>query len=101
MAPLNEVKFIKGHGTGNDFLVIPDLDGVLDLTANQVQLLCDRHKGVGADGILRVVRTKHMTEFVDQSAGAEFFMDYRNADGSLAEMCGNGARVFIRYLDAT
>lgn len=101
MAPLNEVKFIKGHGTGNDFLVIPDLDGVLDLTANQVRLLCDRHRGVGADGILRVVRTRHMTEFIDQSAGAEFFMDYRNADGSLAEMCGNGARVFIRYLDAT
>ncbi|MSO27455.1 MAG: diaminopimelate epimerase [Candidatus Nanopelagicales bacterium] len=101
MARLSEVKFIKGHGTGNDFLVIPDIDGSLDLTAAQVRFLCDRHKGIGADGILRVVRTKHLLEFIDQAAGAEFFMDYRNADGSLAEMCGNGARVFVRYLDAT
>ncbi|MDA3021352.1 MAG: diaminopimelate epimerase [Actinomycetota bacterium] len=101
MAPLNEVKFIKGHGTGNDFLIIPDIDGLLDLTAEQVRFLCDRRKGIGADGVLRVVRTKHLPEFIDQSAGAEFFMDYRNADGSLAEMCGNGARVFVRYLDAT
>lgn len=101
MAPLNEVKFIKGHGTGNDFVIIPDVDGSLDLTADQVRFLCDRHRGIGADGVLRVVRTKHVAEFIDQAAGAEFFMDYRNADGSLAEMCGNGARVFARYLDAT
>lgn len=101
MAPLSEVKFIKGHGTGNDFLIIPDIDGALDLTAAQVRFLCDRSKGIGADGVLRVVRTKHLPEFIDQAAGAEFFMDYRNADGTLAEMCGNGARVFVRYLDAT
>ena len=101
MAQLSEVKFIKGHGTGNDFLIIPDIDGALELTAAQVRFLCDRNKGIGADGVLRVVRTKHLPEFIDQAAGAEFFMDYRNADGTLAEMCGNGARVFVRYLDAT
>ena len=101
MAQLSEVKFIKGHGTGNDFLIIPDIDGVLELTAAQIRFLCDRNKGIGADGVLRVVRTKHLPEFIDQAAGAEFFMDYRNADGTLAEMCGNGARVFVRYLDAT
>jgi diaminopimelate epimerase len=101
MAQLSEVKFIKGHGTGNDFLIIPDIDGVLELTAAQVQFLCNRNKGIGANGVLRVVRTKHLPEFIDQAAGAEFFMDYRNADGTLAEMCGNGARVFVRYLDAT
>ena len=57
-------------------------------------------RGIGADGVLRVVRTEHMPEFAEFAGVAEFFMDYRNADGSLAEMCGNGARVFVRYLDA-
>ncbi len=101
MARLNEVPFVKGHGTGNDFVVIPDVDGRLDLSAAQVRWLCDRHAGLGADGVLRVVRTEHVPEFADFAAVAEFFMDYRNADGTLAEMCGNGARVFVRYLDAT
>jgi diaminopimelate epimerase len=101
MARLNEVPFVKGHGTGNDFVVIPDLDGRLDLTPDQVRWLCDRHRGIGADGVLRVVRTELVPEFADFAGVAEFFMDYRNADGSLAEMCGNGARVFVRYLDAT
>ncbi len=101
MAHLNEVPFVKGHGTGNDFVIIPDVDGRLDLTLDQVRWLCDRHRGIGADGVLRVVRTEHVPEFADFAAVAEYFMDHRNADGSLAEMCGNGARVFVRYLDAT
>ena len=100
MVAINEVRFVKGHGTGNDFVLIPDLDGRIELTAEQVRFLCDRHRGVGADGVLRVVRTEHAPEVSDQAPEAEFFMDYRNADGSLAEMCGNGARVFMRYLDA-
>jgi diaminopimelate epimerase len=101
MARLNEVPFVKGHGTGNDFVIIPDIDGHLDLTAEQVRWLCDRHVGIGANGVLRVVRTEHVPGFEEFAPVAEFFMDYRNADGSLAEMCGNGARVFVRYLDAT
>jgi diaminopimelate epimerase len=101
VARLNEVPFVKGHGTGNDFVIIPDVDGRLDLTAEQVRWLCDRRRGIGADGVLRVVRTDHVDGFEDFASVAEFFMDYRNADGSVAEMCGNGARVFVRYLDAT
>jgi diaminopimelate epimerase len=100
MATINEVPFVKGHGTGNDFVVIPDLDGIRGLSAEQVRFLCDRHTGIGADGVLRVVRTEHAPDSGLGSDGAEFFMDYRNADGSLAEMCGNGARVFVRYLKA-
>lgn len=101
MARLNEVPFVKGHGTGNDFVIIPDVDGRLDLSPDQVSWLCDRRRGIGADGVLRVVRTEHVPGFEDFASVAEFFMDYRNADGSVAEMCGNGARVFVRYLDAT
>ena len=79
--------FIKGHGAGNDFVVVPDLEGRLNLTPQAVAEMCDRHRGVGGDGLLRVVRGKR-----------GYFMDYRNADGSLAETCGNGLRVFARYL---
>ena len=93
------VAFTKGHGTGNDFVVIPDPHGELELTDDQVAVLCDRRFGIGADGILRVVRSTAIDEGADAaSAGAEWFMDYRNADGSKAEMCGNGIRVFARYL---
>ncbi len=93
------VAFTKGHGTGNDFVVIPDPDGDLELTDDQVAVLCDRRFGIGADGILRVVRSTAIDEGADAaSAGAEWFMDYRNADGSKAEMCGNGIRVFARFL---
>lgn len=98
---MNELPFVKGHGTGNDFVVIPDVDGRLDLSVEQVRWICDRRIGIGADGVLRVVRTEHVPEFAEFAAVAEFFMDYRNADGTRAEMCGNGARVFVRYLDAT
>ena len=96
-----EVPFIKGHGTRNDFVIIPDLDAVVDLTPERVRWLCDRHAGIGADGVLRVVRTNNDPEFAQFADVAEFFMDHRNADGSTAEMCGNGARVFVRYLHAS
>jgi diaminopimelate epimerase len=96
------VSFTKGHGTGNDFVVIADPDGRLDLTDAQVAALCDRHFGIGADGMLRVVRSSAIAEGADAAAaGAEWFMDYRNADGSRAEMCGNGTRVFAKYLQQT
>ena len=101
MAPLREIRFVKGHGTGNDFVIVPDLDGVLELSVEDVRFLCDRRFGIGADGVLRVVRTAHVEDGPQPLAAGEFFMDYRNADGSIAEMCGNGARVFVRYLDAT
>jgi diaminopimelate epimerase len=80
--------FVKGHGTENDFVLVPDRDGVLDISPDQVRALCDRRAGIGADGVIRVA----------PGTQAPFFMDYRNADGSIAEMCGNGARVFARFL---
>lgn len=88
------MRFAKGHGTGNDFVILPDPDGLLDLTPELAAALCDRHFGIGGDGVLRVVRSAAVGD--DQPA--EWFMDYWNADGSLAEMCGNGVRVFARYL---
>ncbi len=88
------IPFVKGHGTENDFVVLPDLADELDLTPALVAALCDRRSGIGADGVLRVVPGA-------ASGGPAFFMDHRNADGSLAEMCGNGARVFGRYLVAS
>jgi diaminopimelate epimerase len=90
------VRFLKGHGTENDFVLLPDPEGTLDLTAELVQRLCDRHAGIGADGVLRVVPAA----LVPEAAGmdADWFMDYRNADGSIAQMCGNGVRVYARYL---
>ena len=92
---------MKGHGTRNDFVILPDFDAALDLTPERVRWLCDRHGGIGADGVLRVVRTANDPQFAQFADVAEFFMDYRNADGSIAEMCGNGARVFVRYLHAS
>lgn len=93
------VTFTKGHGTGNDFVIVADPDGALSLTNDQVAALCDRRFGIGADGILRVVRSAAIDEGASAlAAGAEWFMDYRNADGSKAEMCGNGIRVFAHYL---
>ena len=82
-------RFLKGHGTENDFVLLPDPDGTVhgDLGADRVRALCDRRAGIGGDGVLRAVRT-----------GERWFMDYRNADGSISEMCGNGIRVFARYL---
>ncbi|GAA2357773.1 diaminopimelate epimerase [Nonomuraea africana] len=92
------MRFLKGHGTENDFVILPDPDGELDLPPARVAVICDRRAGIGADGVLHVVRTKAAPEVADQADRAEWFMDYRNADGSVAEMCGNGVRVFARYL---
>ncbi|GAA2458259.1 diaminopimelate epimerase [Actinomadura vinacea] len=94
------MRFVKGHGTENDFVILPDPDGALELAPAAVVRLCDRRAGIGGDGVLRVVRTKAAGDpAVEAMAGeAEWFMDYRNADGSVAEMCGNGVRVFARYL---
>jgi diaminopimelate epimerase len=95
------VAFTKGHGTGNDFVIIADPDGALDLSAEQVAALCDRHFGIGGDGILRVVRSAAIPDgaaALAEEPAAEWFMDYRTADGSIAEMCGNGIRVFAHYL---
>ncbi|MFF3852698.1 diaminopimelate epimerase [Micromonospora sp. NPDC002575] len=92
------MEFTKGHGTGNDFVILPDPDGALDLTPGLVAALCDRRRGLGADGVLRVVRAAKHPEGAGRAGEAEWFMDYWNADGSFAEMCGNGARVFVRYL---
>jgi diaminopimelate epimerase len=93
------VRFAKGHGTENDFVVLPDPDGVLELTEARVQALCDRRRGLGADGVLRVVHGgPHGPSALDAAGEDAWFMDYRNADGTVAEMCGNGVRVFARYL---
>ncbi len=92
------VPFVKGHGTENDFVLIPDLDAALDLTPAAVAAICDRRAGLGADGVLRVVRAAKHPDGAAYAAEAEWFMDYRNADGSVSEMCGNGVRVFARYL---
>jgi diaminopimelate epimerase len=96
------VPFLKGHGTENDFLLLPDPDGTVhrDLDPSLVERLCDRRAGIGADGVLRVVRTEACGDPASVAARgeAEWFMDYRNSDGSVSEMCGNGVRVFGRYL---
>jgi diaminopimelate epimerase len=97
-ATLAGLVFAKGHATGNDFVVLPDLDGRIELGPADVAAICDRRRGVGADGVLRVVRTAAAAAVRDRANEAEFFMDYRNADGSLAEMCGNGVRLYARYL---
>jgi diaminopimelate epimerase len=91
-------EFVKGHGTENDFIVLSDPDGELKLTDALVRALCDRRRGLGADGILRVVRAGALVDRPEPVPAGIWFMDYRNADGSVAEMCGNGARVFARYL---
>lgn len=93
--------FTKGHGTGNDFIIVLDEHGQIEISAEQVALMCDRHFGIGADGLIRVTPTAKSPEvshLLEQEPGAQWFMDYRNADGTKAEMCGNGIRVFARYL---
>ncbi|GAB3872595.1 hypothetical protein GCM10027610_138290 [Dactylosporangium cerinum] len=92
------MRFAKGHGTGNDFVILPDPDGVLPLTPTFVAALCDRRRGIGADGVLRVVRSAAHPDAEASAETAEWFMDYWNADGSQSEMCGNGVRVYARYL---
>jgi diaminopimelate epimerase len=95
------VRFAKGHGTGNDFVILPDPDGELALTPALVRALADRRFGIGGDGVLRVVRAAKHPDAIRFAGDADWFMDYHNADGSVAEMCGNGVRVFARYLRET
>lgn len=100
---LGGLRFSKGHGTGNDFVLIADPDGVHTIDAGQVAALCDRHRGIGADGLIRAVPSRYLAEgreLLETSPAAEWFMDYRNGDGSLSEMCGNGVRVFVHFLRA-
>jgi diaminopimelate epimerase len=92
------VRFVKGHGTGNDFVVLFDPERRLDLTSDLVRRICDRRRGLGGDGVLRAVLAATDPEGAPMSDAARWFMDYRNADGSVAEMCGNGIRVFARFL---
>ncbi|HEY7283005.1 MAG TPA: diaminopimelate epimerase [Actinomycetota bacterium] len=91
-----ELRFEKWHGTGNDFVMVEDWDGELDLPADLVAAMCDRHLGVGADGLIRVASPAVADREGLEADGAHAFMDYRNADGSLAEMCGNGVRCLAK-----
>ena len=100
-ASLAGLPFAKGHGTGNDFVLIADVDGSRNLTADEVAAVCDRHRGIGADGFIRAVRSEFVAEgraLLERAPDAEWFMDYRNSDGSVSEMCGNGVRVFVHFL---
>jgi diaminopimelate epimerase len=99
------MRFAKGHGTGNDFVILVDPGDDQGLSADLAARLCDRRAGIGADGVLRAVRTDALAAAPNGSAAGspagpvpEWYMDYRNSDGSPAEMCGNGIRVFARYL---
>lgn len=101
------VRFSKGHGTQNDFVVLPDVDAELKLTPSVIAALCDRRRGLGADGLLRVTKAGAAQEagvfdrLPEGVAADDWYMDYRNADGSIAQMCGNGVRVFAHYLRAS
>ncbi|MDE2409343.1 MAG: diaminopimelate epimerase, partial [Actinomycetales bacterium] len=94
-------QFTKGQGTGNDFVLYFDESGEKELTTAAIAKLCDRRFGIGADGVIRVVKTANLEAGASIAASepeAVWFMDYYNSDGSIAEMCGNGVRVFARYL---
>ena len=98
---MTSISFTKGHGTGNDFVLVLDAEGVLSLSSKQIAKICDRRFGIGADGFIRVVKSAKLPEgkeILEVEPTAIWFMDYYNADGSAAEMCGNGVRVFARYL---
>lgn len=91
----------KAHGTGNDFVIVTDPEGHLGLDADLVASVCDRHLGIGADGFIRAIRSENLEagrSVRESHPEAEWFMDYRNGDGSLSEMCGNGVRAFVHYL---
>jgi len=97
----SQLAFVKGHGTGNDFVLFSDPDGELELDAAELAAIADRRFGVGADGVIRAVRSNRVPEgaaSLAEDPAAEWFMDYHNADGSPAEMCGNGIRVFAAFL---
>ncbi|MEL0236777.1 MAG: diaminopimelate epimerase [Aquiluna sp.] len=94
------IQFTKGQGTGNDFVLVLDEVGQMQFSQDEVRAICDRHFGVGADGFILVRPTagSEVADLLSEEPEAHWFMDYRNADGSKAEMCGNGIRVFARYL---
>jgi diaminopimelate epimerase len=85
------MEFVKVHGTGNDFVLLPDLGDRLTLDEELVRRLCDRHLGLGGDGVIRLAPAR-------DGETADVFMDYRNADGSVAEMCGNGVRCVAKFV---
>ncbi len=99
--------FAKGHGTQNDFVLLPDIEARVQLSAARVAALCDRRRGMGADGVLRIttagaaVTAGVLERLPEGVSGQDWYMDYRNADGSTAQMCGNGVRVFAHYLRAS
>src|SRR5271156_3775332 len=105
--PEQVIRFAKGHGTQNDFVVLGDLDAALTLTPAVVSALCDRRRGLGADGVLRVTTAGAalaagvFDRVPDGVSADDWYMDYRNADGSIAQMCGNGVRGFAHYLRAS
>ncbi|KXO93950.1 diaminopimelate epimerase [Tsukamurella pseudospumae] len=107
MGVTGAVDFLKGHGTENDFVILPDPGVDIDLVPELVAALCDRRAGIGADGVLRVARAGDLLDagvldaLPDGVSREDWFMDYRNADGSIAEMCGNGVRVFAHFLAAS
>ncbi|OFL75101.1 diaminopimelate epimerase [Rothia sp. HMSC075F09] len=91
----------KGHGTGNDFIFLTDENAEIALTPELVARVCDRHFGIGADGFIRATRStasRAGQKLLEEHPDAVWFMDYRNGDGSIAEMCGNGVRAFVEYL---
>jgi len=103
----SRVPFLRGHGTANDFVLLPDHDSTRygpALDPDLVQAVTDRRRGLGGDGVIRVVRTATLRAHGaigparPGEPAAEWFMDYANADGSTAEMCGNGIRVLARHL---
>jgi diaminopimelate epimerase len=85
-----DLRFTKMHGIGNDFIVIDDIEGGWDFEEEAVRWICDRHFGIGADGLIMV---RAATDGV-----SDYFMLYINADGTTAEMCGNGVRCFTKWL---
>lgn len=93
---MHSLTFTKGHGTRNDFVIVLDREDMHDPTPDEVRAVCDRRAGIGGDGLLRAVKAGRIEEW--DGDPDLWFMDYRNADGSVAEMCGNGVRVFARYL---
>lgn len=98
---MTKIAFTKGHGTGNDFVLVFDSEGELSLSAKQIAKICNRRFGIGADGFIRVVKSSRLPEgkeILEVEPAAVWFMDYYNADGNAAEMCGNGVRVFARFL---
>ncbi|WP_407318239.1 diaminopimelate epimerase [Isoptericola halotolerans] len=102
------LRFTKGHGTHNDFVLVADTRGDLDLTPEQVRHLADRRGGVGGDGVIRLAPTSAVARAGETAADAVlaeepeaiWFMDYRNSDGTVAEMCGNGVRVFAAFAES-